>query len=277
MLGSYVYKFPLRNGKHVFVPSLVSRTNGADIHRELLRRWRPPSYFYHLRNGGHLAALKLHLPNRTFAMIDIGGFFDSITRSKIHRALREIGFDHHEAWEIACESTVEKTRRAKDFSLPYGFVQSPVLASLALDNSALGRRMKVLARSNHTRLTNYVDDIILSWVDVDAIEQSWLSLISSAKLSRFEINETKSQPPSPKITAFNVVLSNNAMAITEDRLREFEDAVLREEPLAVAAIIAYVRSANRSQAGLLARLASISLNATVRELATELAQGSTAA
>jgi hypothetical protein len=112
----------------------------------------------------------------------------------------------------------------------------------------------------------------LSGTDEEAIEQSRLSLVSAARQSRFEINDTKSQPPGPKVIAFNVVLSNNAMAITEDRLREFEDAVLRENPLTVAAIIAYVRSVNRSQGRFLARLASISPNASVRELGTALAE-----
>jgi hypothetical protein len=122
------------------------------VHAEVRRRWRPPHYFYHLRPGGHVAALRGHLHNRCFATLDISHFFDSITRAKNHRALRNIGIRHDRAWEIAQESTVEKTLRQRDFSLPYGFIQSPVLASLTLDRSAFGRVMKTVARSNHTRL-----------------------------------------------------------------------------------------------------------------------------
>jgi hypothetical protein len=92
--------------------------------------------------------------------LDISGFFDCITRSKIYRALRSIGIDHREAWDIARGSTVEKTPRKGDFSLPYGFIQSPALASLALDRSALGCRMKVLARSNQTRLSCYAAELL---------------------------------------------------------------------------------------------------------------------
>jgi hypothetical protein len=87
MLGTYDLKFVLPNGRQVFVPSQLGREQGSAIHRDVRRRWRKPSYFYHFRDGGHVAALKHHLADEMFAMIDIGGFFDSITRAKIHRAL----------------------------------------------------------------------------------------------------------------------------------------------------------------------------------------------
>jgi Reverse transcriptase (RNA-dependent DNA polymerase) len=248
MLGTYIHKFVLPNGHQVFVPSASGRRAGAVVHADLLRRWRPPHYFYHLRSGGHVAALRAHLHNRCFATLDIGGFFDSVTRSKIHRALCSIGIDHGNAWDIARESTVEKTRRKSDFSLPYGFVQSPALASLALDRSALGRAMKVLARSNHTKLSCYVDDVILSGVEDETVESGRLALIEAARLSNFAINATKSQFPGPEISAFNVVLSNGEMAITDDRMHDFENDLLRATPSAAAAIIAYVRSVNPSQA-----------------------------
>lgn len=190
----------------------------------------------------------MHLHNRCFATLDISGFFDSVTRSKIHRALRSIGIGHPRAWYIAQESTVEKSRRKRDFSLPYGFVQSPILASLALDRSALGRRMKVLARSNHIRLSCYVDDVILSGVEEEAVESGHMMLIEAARSSGFIINPIKSQLPGPEITAFNVVLSNGEMAITAGRMHQFESDLLHSTPSIAAAIIAYVGSVNRLQA-----------------------------
>src|ERR1700733_8915144 len=116
MLGTYIHRFQLANGHQVFVPSALARQEGKKIQSEVQRRWRPPFYFSHLQVGGHVSALKAHLPNRIFATLDISGFFDSVTRSKIHRALRIIGLEHEKAWEIVQESTVEKNRGRHDFS-----------------------------------------------------------------------------------------------------------------------------------------------------------------
>jgi hypothetical protein len=215
------------------------------VHADVLRRWRVPPYFYHLRKGGHLAAVKAHLHNRCFTTLDISGFFDSVTRSKIYRALCGIGIDRQRAWDIARDSTVGKTKR--NFSLPYGFVQSPALASLTLDRSALGRLMKVFARSNHTRLSCYVDDVVLSGVEYDAVESGRLALIDAARLSNFVINTTKSQRPAPQIAVFNIVLSNGEMALTSDRMHQFERDLIHTTPSGAAAILAY-RSVNPLQA-----------------------------
>jgi hypothetical protein len=185
--------------------------------------------------------------------------------------LRSIGIAHDRAWEITQESTVEKTLRQRDFSLPYGFIQSPVLASLALDRSALGRVMKAIARSNHTRLNCYVDDVILSGIDEEAVEDSRLALIAAARRSGFILNETKSQRPSSAITAFNIVLSNGGLAVTEERMRAFEDAILSSGTISVAAIIAYVRSINRAHADDLVEVACTSPDVEVRELAASFA------
>jgi hypothetical protein len=258
MFGTYLHKFVLRNGHQVFVPSASAREAGSVVHADVLRRWRVPHYFYHFRSGGHLAAVKAHLHNCCFSTLDISGFFDSVTRSKIYRALRSAGIDRRKAWEIARQSTVEKTPGS--FSLPYGFVESPALASLALDRSALGRRMKVLARSNHTRLSCYVDDLVLSGVEECAVESGRLALIKAARLSNFVINTTKSQLPGPQITVFNIVLSNGEMALTGDRMHQFERDLIHATAPAAAAILAYARSVNSSQANrLINQIAAASL------------------
>jgi Reverse transcriptase (RNA-dependent DNA polymerase) len=266
MLGTYIHKFTLPKGPQVFIPSASSRHAGAVVHREVRRRWRVPHYFYHLRAGGHVAALRTHLHNHVFATLDISRFFDSVTRTKVHRALRSIGIGHERAWEIAQESTVEKNRPRRDFSVPYGFVQSPVLASVALDRSALGREMKTVARSNHTRLSCYVDDVILSGIEQEAVESSRLALIEAAHQSGFVLNDAKSQRPGAEVTVFNVVLSNGMLAITADRMHEFEDDILALGPLSVTAIIAYVRSINRFQADELVPVALRSSDEAVREV-----------
>jgi hypothetical protein len=246
MFGTYLHKFVLPNGRQVFVPSTSARKAGSVVHADVLRRWRVPHYFYHLQSGGHLAAAKAHLHNRCFSTLDISGFFDSVTRSKICRALRSIGIERRKSWEIAQQSTVEKM--SGTFSLPYGFVQSAVLASLALDRSALGRRIAVLGRSNHVRLSCYVDDLVLSGVEECAVESGRLALIEAAHLSNFVINATKSQLPGPQITVFNIVLSNGEIALTADRMQQFEKDLIHATQPAAAAILAYVRTVNSSQA-----------------------------
>jgi hypothetical protein len=268
MFGTYDHKFILPNGHQVFVPSELGRQMGTLVHGDVRRRWRTPRYFYHLRPGGHVAALKLHIHNRSFATLDISGFFDSVTRSKICRALRSVGIDQRRAWEIAQQSTVEKNHRKPGFSLPYGFIQSPVLASIALDRSALGRVFKTLAGSNHTRISCYVDDIVLSGIDEADVESSRVKLIAAARLSGFPINATKSQLPARVITAFNIALSNGEMAIVDDRLREFELDILRVTSSAAAGIIAYVRTVNVTQATRLVEVALTSSDRLVREAAS---------
>jgi hypothetical protein len=250
MFGTYVHKFFLPNGRQVFVPSESTRKAGSVVHAAILRRWRVPHHFYHLRSGGHLAAIKAHLHNRCFSTLDISGFFDSVARSKIYRALRSIGIDRQNAWEIAQQSTVEKMPGS--FSLPYGFVQSPVLASLALDRSVLGRQIAVLARSNQVRLSCYVDDLVLSGVEQCAVEDGRLALIEAARQSNFVINTTKSQLPGRQITVFNIVLSNGEMALTADRMYKFEKDLIHGTQPAAEAILAYARSVNSTQANDLA-------------------------
>ncbi len=269
MRGTYDHKFVLPKGQQVFVPSAPGRQAGALVHDEVRRRWRTrtPPYFYHLRSGGHVAALKAHVHNRCFATLDIHHFFDSVTRAKVHRALRSIGVGHSRAWEIVQESTVEKHRKHHDFSLPYGFVQSPILASLALDRSALGRAMKTVARSNHTRLSCYVDDVVLSGIEEEAIESSRLALIEAAQTSGFALNDDKSQRPGREVTAFNIVLSNGALAVTQRRMQEFEDDILASGALVVAGIIGYVYSVNRAQAAELVSIAQTSPDEAVRDAA----------
>jgi hypothetical protein len=262
VLGTYNTKFVLPNGREVFVPSASGRLAGAEVHRRVLTEWRKPDFYFHLRSGGHVAALRWHSRSEVFAMLDIRGFFDSVTRSKTHRSLCGIGFPHRDAWKIAQEATVEKA--VGGFSLPYGFIQSPVLASLALDRSALGRRLRAVARSRVVRLTTYMDDIVLSGLDEAEVQRERAALVEAAGIANFEINDIKSQPTGAAIVAFNIVLSHGSLMITDARMDDFEDDVLRLDANAVVAIIGYVRGVNRSQSDHLIRVGTDSPNPSVR-------------
>ena len=129
--------------------------------------------------------------------------------------------------------------------------------------------MKSVASSNHTRLNCYVDDIILSGIEEQAVEESRLALVAAARRSGFLFNEAKSQRPSSAITAFNVELSNGRLTVTEDRMRAFEDAILSSGPVSAAAIIAYIRSINRAQADELVEVLRASLDPELRALADQ--------
>lgn len=258
MFGSYLHSFALENGRKVFVPSPQGRDAGDQIQRNLRARWRIPSYFYHLRRGGHIAAVGHHLHDHVFATLDISGFFDSVTRTKAYRALRGLGLDHEEAWEMACQSCVEKTHGKRDFSIPCGFPQSPLVASIALDRSALGRAMNRIVRSRHARLSCYVDDIIFSGREQEAVESARRELIVGARLSNFVFNAEKSQAPGPSVEVFNINLTHRSMSLTDERMRGFEEVVRTgQSTAATRAVLAYVRSVNTSQADQLETLGHV--------------------
>jgi len=248
MLDNYNHKFTLPKGHQVFVPSWRSRRDGALIQRLVHRRWRTPSYFYHLRSGGHVAAARRHLSSTIFVRLDISRFYDSITRAKIHRALRVLGVDHAAAWNIARESTVEKTSGAGDFSVPYGFVQSPILSSIALDRSALGRAMKgINSGRSGVLISDFVDDVILSGTALSAVEDARSALIDAAYTSGFEFN-SKAEGPAPEITVFNLVLSNGTLVVSDAKMAEFEVEVRKGDPAVSTGIITYVWTVNPAQA-----------------------------
>src|SRR3546814_19570388 len=92
--------------------------------------------------------------------LDLRRFFDQIARTKVHRALKVTGLPHTDAWEMACDSTVDKRPPHRAFSLPFGFVQSPIVASVVLAQSALGGAIRRLSRDGMP-IPVYVDHLPL--------------------------------------------------------------------------------------------------------------------
>jgi hypothetical protein len=93
-----------------------------------------------------------------------------------------------------------------------------------------------------------MDDVVLSGFEEYAVEDGRLALIEAAHLSNFIIHPTKSQLPGPHITVFNIILSNGKMALAADRMDKFEKKLIHATQPAAAAILAYARSVNPSQA-----------------------------
>lgn len=202
--------------------------------------------YYHLLSGGHVAAARRHSDAPHLAKLDLARFYHQISRTKVHRSLKAISISQDDAWEAACDSTVEKDKGQRNFSLPFGFIQSPLLASVALDHSALGT---TIARINDAicPVSIYVDDIIVSAHDAASVEHALHEIRDAADTSGFAINDAKSEGPASEITAFNIRIGSGRMEITTDRMDEFMEGVRRGSEEQVAGILNYVASVNRDQ------------------------------
>ncbi len=247
-MRNYESRFRLPNGKWAYI-QLDEFSAAARLHvRRIRAQWPPPDYFYHLRPGGHVAGLRLHLTNSWYGKIDLSNFFGNITRHRLTRCLKRIGYSFLEAQEFAVESTVCVDHAARKFALPYGFVQSPLLASLALDKSELGRCLGRL-HAREVTLSAYVDDIIVSSHAADDVRHALEEIRIAATMSRFPINETKSGGPVDSMRAFNIAIGDGAMEIAADRFEEMCQEVMRYGPsLESDGILGYVSSVNDAQA-----------------------------
>ena len=236
------------------MPSKEAFEEGKSIKKEVENLWHAPKYYYHLRKGGHVAALKSHAHHVFFAHLDIKNFFSSIGKSRITRSLKShVGYLR--ARDIAEKSTVPQPfseGETLDKALPFGFVQSPVIASLCLRKSALGRFLSEVHKEKRLSVSVYMDDIILSSDDNDFLTSIYDETRRLAERSRLLINNRKSEPPSEKITAFNIELSNNSLKINQERFRKLSEEYNKSNNKdQKEGILGYVNSVNERQAILL--------------------------
>lgn len=126
---NFEFSFKLK-GKPVFKPSARGEAIGYDVKERVERAVAFDPFFYHLREGGHVAALHAHRNHPFFARIDIERFFYGISRNRVGRALADVGIPR--AGFYARWSTVRNPYIDPRYALPYGFVQSPILATLVL-------------------------------------------------------------------------------------------------------------------------------------------------
>lgn len=121
----WTHRYQLKPGRWVFAPTDEAKKTGARTKRSVASHWKPPSFYYHLRKGGHVAAVRSHESSRFFFRADLDDFFGRVNRTRVTRCLKS-WFSYAEAREMASESVVK--RPGDDaFVLPYGFVQSPML------------------------------------------------------------------------------------------------------------------------------------------------------
>ena len=137
-------------------------------------------------------------------------------------------------------------------TLPYGFVQSQLLASLCLDESALGRVLHTIDGRNGAAVSVYVDDIIVSTRDAALLDILYAEVVLAAERSRFVLNPVKSTDPSPQISAFNILVSEAQMSIEPTRLAQFASALASgATPSQRQGILNYVNSVCPAQTGAL--------------------------
>lgn len=252
----WLSKFELApgTGKWVFVPDEATKEYGRKLKEEIEAHWQPPDYFVHLGTRGHVRALGDHLSNSYFARIDLKSFFGSIGKTRITRNLSELFRNYKKARAAAVMSTVPVKRPGAEnpaFVLPFGFVQSPLLATLCLANSKLGTALEVVAKS--FTLSVYVDDILISTSDsVASLGEAFEKLKTAAIASKFELNIEKLSPPASRTTVFNINLERLRMRISDERLSKFQARLPSADTQVLNGILGYVRSVNPDQAQQLA-------------------------
>ena len=226
----------LRKGKPVFVPSTIGRRIGKEIKGEVERAYDFDPMYSHLNAGGHVGALHEHRENTLFARIDLSRFFYSISRRRIKSALDRVGVgkaDFYSKW-----STVRNPYEDPRYALPYGFVQSPILASLVLATSALGKHLSSLPSEVHP--TVYVDDITLSSQDSQALTEAFDATLAVIQADGFTVSDSKVRPPSSEIDIFNCDLSQGKTVVRDERVAEF--LAKAPEPASEEAFFAYCAS-----------------------------------
>lgn len=248
-------KFEIKPNKWVFVQSAEHKKRGSALVSSLSRRWSPPEFYYHFREGGHVAALKSHKRHQYFFYIDIRDFFGSINRTRVTRVLKK-HMKYDAARLVANFSTIKITINSEEkYSLPFGFTQSPFLSAMCLDDSQLGRLLReysVLASSGSLNVSVYMDDIILSSNNFKYLNDAGLSILNAAKRSNFEIKDVGNAKVKQLVEVFNVNLSHRLLEITADKMQDFSMRYASSSnPNEQKGIYDYVLSVNPSQAVLL--------------------------
>lgn len=233
----------------MFPPTDEGRALGVEIVEQLKDRWSPPPYFYHLRKGGHVAALFDHVKNTHFCVMDIKAYFTSTTRSMVVKALKKAGYRFPQAMRDATVSSVRHPDSMGRRVLPYGFIQSALLATLCLEHSHIGRVLRDLDKSSLT-LSVYMDDIIASGdaaMERD-VKMAFTQLEHAFDRSPYMINRIKTQPPGREICVFNALLSHHSIQVHHDRMEKFKEALIANENRhSVFAILRYVGVLNPAQ------------------------------
>lgn len=206
-----------RKGKPVFVPTPFGAKIGYDIKNQVEAAVTFDPIYYHLQKGGHVAALHAHRSHQFFARIDIERFFYSVSKSVVQRALSSSGIIR--ARFYAKWSCVKNPYEIPRYALPYGFVQSPILATLVLMTSAIGQFLRTL--DPDVTASVYMDDISLSSDNIDLLEVAFEGLHAAIATANFTTSAEKTRKPARAIDLFNCDLTLGRTLVTNERIDAF--------------------------------------------------------
>jgi hypothetical protein len=248
-MKNYIHRFELKPGKWIFVQDELYSALASDYITWCYSKWHPASFMFHLKRSGHVGAMQAHLGNAYFLKFYLENYFFNCTLAKIIRSLKRIGFRYDLALKIAQESTVADKGR---YFLPFGFCQSPLLASICLDKSEIGSCIRRL-RKEGVRVSVFVDDIILSSDSNTDLLKAEEDFIQAANMSGFPINTGKSSGVGRTVTVFNIHFDGVVSLLTPERILEFASQLDgNKNPHSVRSILRYVELINRAQAAALA-------------------------
>lgn len=250
-MDKWLHKFEIKEGRWVYIPTQKTLEIGQKIHFYIKQKWNYPLYMYHLRNGGHVAAAKYHINKQYFCLIDISDFFGSTSQSRVTRELGKL-IPYTKARQIAKLSTVRSPYNNElKHVVPYGYPQSPILASLAFHQSFCGKLINTISKSGHISVSIYMDDILLASDDLIQLETAFNSVKDALAKSGYSVNERKTQSPSTMVKVFNLELSRRSLRVSSKRIFEFLQAYVSSKNSAERkGIASYVGSINKSQAKL---------------------------
>lgn len=236
---NFLYSFQNERNKRIFVPNEKGYEVGYRLKVLVEQAATFEPFYFHLRNGGHVAALHEHRKNRHFARIDLKNFFYSISRNRVARALREVSVE--KAGYYAKCSCVKNPYDIPSYSLPYGFVQSPILATLVFSRSVLGEFLREAQKD--ITLSVYMDDIAISSPSNDVLQRVFQELKIKIQEANFPINLEKTMPPTELLGLFNCELEYNRASVMQARRSAFYAGMPSEA--ACEAFEGYCRSIER--------------------------------
>lgn len=245
------HKFEVKKDRWVYIPDAETHKFGQKIHAYIRLKWKSPLYMFHLRDGGHVAAANLHIKKKYFSLIDISNFFGATSQSRVTRELGRL-IPYIKARDIAKLSTVKNLNgNGLKHVIPYGYPQSPILASLCLHQSFCGSVINSISKSGHVSVSIYMDDILLSSDDPCLLNNAFDMIIEALRKSGYTVNEDKTQPPASMVSAFNLELSQNSLRVSSKRIVEFLQAFTSSKnPHERKGIASYIGSINAAQAKL---------------------------
>jgi hypothetical protein len=216
-LLNYEHRYQFHS-KFIFTPTAECRRKGKRLLRFFKNHEFPP-YFFHYRSGGHVAALQSHADHRFFFKIDLQNFFYSIARNRVADCLRGFGFWPARPFaKWSC--VINPYNGGPRYVLPIGFVQSPLLASLALLRSPVLAAI-TRAQARGCAVSVYFDDFIGSGPNEFDLTTVYNDILVSFEKANLTPNPRKLLAPAHAIKAFNCDLSHGLVRVSPERVQLF--------------------------------------------------------